>query len=119
MRQTAFTRPGVCLWVVALKSVQVLDDVVSGDVAPAGDVHFVTEDGGRMVHPPLLQVGTPNELVGLGVVRHHSAGVACDSRHISVTAVAPGALAATLPLRKQVRITKSAVFCQPKWLLFS
>ena len=47
-----------------------------GDVAAPGDVEFVVEDGDRVMHPPLLQVGTVGEAVGLGVVGHHPPGVA-------------------------------------------
>lgn len=52
------------------------------DVTSAGDVDFVVENGGRVVHPPLLQVGTLDEPVGLGVVCNHSPGVPCDRRDI-------------------------------------
>lgn len=70
--------PRVCLWVIALEIVQILNDVVAIDGASTGDIEFVIENGGRMVHPPLLQVGTLDEPVGLGVVCDHSPGVSCD-----------------------------------------
>lgn len=45
------------------------------DVTPASYVEFVIENSGRVVHPPVLQVGTLDEPVGLGVVCDHSPGV--------------------------------------------
>lgn len=48
------------------------------DVTSTGDVEFVVEDGGRVMHPPLLQVGTLDETVRLDVVCDHSPGVSCD-----------------------------------------
>lgn len=82
IRQSPLGCPSVCLWVIALKIVRVLDDVMAVDVTSAGDVEFVVENGGRVVHPPLLQVGTLDEPVGLGVVCNHSPGVSCDrGRH--------------------------------------
>ena len=79
IRQRSLGRPSVCLWVVALEIVRVLDDVVAVDGTSAGDVEFVIENSGSVVHPPLLQVGTLDEPVGLGVVSDHSPGVSCDS----------------------------------------
>lgn len=76
--QSPLRSPHVCLWVVALKIVQILNNIVAIYSTPAGDVEFVIENSGRMVHPPLLQVGTLDEPVGLGVVCHHSPGVSCD-----------------------------------------
>lgn len=68
--------------------VRVLNDVVAIDVTSAGDVEFVVENGGRVVHPPLLQVGTLNEPVGLGVVCNHSPGVSCDRGDINLRVAA-------------------------------
>lgn len=78
IRQSTLRCPHVCLWVIALEIVQILNDVVAIDGASAGDIEFVIENGSRMVHPPLLQVGTLDEPVGLGVVCNHSPGVSCD-----------------------------------------
>lgn len=76
-RQAPLVRPSVCLWVKALKGVHVLYDIMAADVTSACDVELIVEAGGSMVHPPLLQVGTLNELVGLGVIGDHSPGVSC------------------------------------------
>lgn len=88
IRQSPLRCPSVCLWVVAVEIVRVLDDVMAVDVTSAGDIDFVVENGGRVVHPPLLQVGTFNEPVGLGVVRDHSPGVSCDRGDIRLRGAA-------------------------------
>lgn len=82
--QSTLRRPSVCLWVIALENVWVLDDVMAVNVTSAGDVEFVIENGGRVVHPPLLQVGTLDEPVGLGVVSDYSPGVSCDRGGVSL-----------------------------------
>lgn len=79
IRQSPLRGPRVCLWVIALEIVQILNDIVSVDGTSAGDVELVIENGGRMVHPPLLQVGTLDEPVCLGVVCDHSPRVSCDT----------------------------------------
>lgn len=76
--QSPFRCPLVCLWVIALKIVRVLNDVMPVNVTPTRDVEFVIENGGRVVHPPVLQVGTLDKPVGLGVVCDHSPGVPCE-----------------------------------------
>lgn len=48
------------------------------DVTSTGNVECVIEHCGRVMHPSLLQVGTLNEPVGLGVVCNHSSSVSCD-----------------------------------------
>lgn len=88
IRQSSLRRPSVCLCVIALKIVRVLDDVVAVDVTSACDVDFVVEDGGRVVHPPLLQVGTLNEPVCLDVVCDRPPGVSCDKGGIHLRMVA-------------------------------
>lgn len=70
--------PRVCLWIVALEICRVLYDVKAGDVTSPCDVESVIENSGRMVHPPLLQVGTLDKPIGLGVVGNHSPGVPCN-----------------------------------------
>lgn len=82
--QGALGRPRVRLGVKAVDGVRVLHDVTAVNEAAACDVEFVLEDGGRVVHPPLLQVGTLGEAVGLGVVCDYPPGVSCDGgRHSS------------------------------------
>lgn len=76
--QSPLGRPRVRLGVQALKTVRVLHDIRAVNETSACDAEFVFEDGGRVVHPPLLQAGTLAEAVGLGVVRDHPPGVACD-----------------------------------------
>lgn len=88
IRQSPLRCPCVCLWVIALEIVQILNDVVAIDGASASDIEFVIENGGRMVHPPLLQVGTLDEPVGLGVVCNHSSGVSCDRGSVHLRGVA-------------------------------
>ncbi len=84
IRQTPFRCPSVCLWVIALEMVRVLDNVMAIDVTPAADVEIVIENSSGVVHPSLLQVGTLDEPVGLGVVCDHSPGVSCDRGGIKV-----------------------------------
>lgn len=82
IRQSPLGRPRIRLGVEAVKIVRVLHDVAAGNETSTGDVEFVFEDGGRVVHPPLLQVGTLDEAVGLGVVRDDPAGVSCDREKV-------------------------------------
>ena len=91
--QVPFRSPSVCLWIVALNSVRVLNGVMAADVASTCDVELVVENGGRVMHPPLLQVGTLDELVGLELIRDHSPGVPCDRGSIHLRQTACGALA--------------------------
>lgn len=53
------------------------------DRTSAGHIEFVVEDGGRMVHPPLLQVGTLDKPVGFGVICDHSPGVSCNRGEVT------------------------------------
>lgn len=78
IRQGPLGCPGVTLWVIALKMVRVFYDIMSVDVASSGHIECVVDDRGRVMHPPILQVGALGEPVGLGVVRYHSPGVSCD-----------------------------------------
>lgn len=93
--QSPLRCPSVCLWVIALEIVRVHDDVMATDVTSAGDVEFVIENSGRVVHSPLLQVGTLDEPVGFGVVCDHSPGVSCDSGGINLREAAQVAQAVT------------------------
>lgn len=77
IRQSPLRHPRVCLWVIALKVVRILNDIMAVDVTAAGDVKFIVENRGSVVHPPLLQVSTFDEPVGLGVVCNHPPGVSC------------------------------------------
>lgn len=88
IRQSPLRCPSVCLWVIALKIVWVLNDVVAIDITSANNVEFVVENGGRVVHPPLLQVGTLDEPVGFGVICDHSPGVSCDRGDIHLRVAA-------------------------------
>lgn len=92
VRQSPLRRPSVCLWVIALQIVRVLNDVMAVDVTSAGDVECVIEHRGRVVHPPLLQVGTLDEPVGLGVICNHSSSVSCDRGDINMRQAARVAL---------------------------
>lgn len=76
--QSPLGRPRVRLGVEAVKIVRVLHDVTAVNETSTCDVEFVFEDGGRVVHPPLLQVGTLDEAVGPGVVCDYPPGVSCD-----------------------------------------
>lgn len=77
-RQRPLGRPRIRLGVEAVEIIRILHDVAAVNETSACDVELVFEDGGGVVHPPLLQVGTLNEAVGLGVVCDDPAGVSCD-----------------------------------------
>lgn len=76
--QSPLGRPRVRRGVVAFKIVRILHLVTAVDETSACDVEFVFEDGGGVVHPPLLQVGALDEAVDLGVVCDYPPGVSCD-----------------------------------------
>lgn len=82
--QSPLRCPGVCLWVIAFKIVRVLNDIMAVDVSSASDEECVIEHCGRVVHPSLLQVGTLDEPVGLGVICNHSSSVSCDREDINM-----------------------------------
>lgn len=95
IRQSPLRRPSVRLRVIALKIIRILNNVVAVNVTSTGDVEFVIEHRGRMVHPPLLQVGTLDEPVGLGVVGDHPPGVSYERGDVHVRGAAQMFLANT------------------------